>query len=187
MSERSILVERAVVFATAAHAAVGQTRKYGGEPYIVHPLEVMDILQRFASWPVSDEQLAAAALHDVVEDTGVTIDLIRITFGDAVASLVNDLTDVSKPSDGNRRTRKELDRQHTADASPAAKSVKLADLISNGRSIVPNDPNFARVYLREKAAILDVCHDADPGLMAEARRTLEQGRLALSRGSAIMF
>lgn len=187
MSEQSILVERAVVFATAAHAAVGQTRKYGGEPYINHPLEVMDILRRYASWPVSDEQLAAAALHDVVEDTRVTIELIRETFGDVVASLVDDLTDVSRPEDGNRRVRKEIDRQHTANAGPASKSVKLADLISNGRSIVPNDPGFARVYLREKAAILDVCHDADPGLLAEARRTLEQGLADLSRGARIAF
>lgn len=78
------LVERAILFATAAHAAVGQRRKYTGEPYIVHPLEVMALLRKHATRPVTDEMLAAAACHDVVEDTGVTIELIREVFGERV-------------------------------------------------------------------------------------------------------
>ena len=69
-----------------------------------------------------------------------------------MAELVDDLTDVSKPQDGNRATRKELDRQHTAKASPDAKTIKLADLISNSRSIMKDDPNFAKVYMKEKAS-----------------------------------
>jgi (p)ppGpp synthase/HD superfamily hydrolase len=175
------LVQTAVIFATAAHAAVGQTRKYSGEPYINHPLEVMQILAEFATNPISPEQLAAAACHDVVEDTGVTIELVRDTFGDVVAELVSDLTDVSKPEDGNRKLRKQKDLEHTAASSIRAKTVKLADLISNSRSIVKYDPDFARVYLHEKSRIPDVCSDADPGLMAEARRVLEEGRQLLRK------
>ena len=84
------------------------------------------------------EVQAAALLHDVVEDTPVSIKDIEDVFGPRVAALVGDLTDVSKPEDGNRAT-KGADRQHTAKASPDAKTVKLADLISNGKSIIKDD------------------------------------------------
>jgi (p)ppGpp synthase/HD superfamily hydrolase len=177
------LVEKALAFATAAHAAVGQVRKYTEEPYIVHPIEVRQILLKFATNPVSQNQEAAALLHDVVEDTGVTIELIREQFGDVVAELVDDLTDISKPSDGNRKFRKSLDLEHTANARPASKSIKLADLISNSRSIIKYDLNFAHVYLREKAAMLEVMKDGDPGLLAEAYRLLTECRKVLDKNS----
>ena len=131
-----IMVQKAIFFATQAHA--GQTRKYTGEPYVNHPIEVMRLVSEVNDDP---EVLAAAILHDVVEDTPATITNIRIGFNARVAALVDDLTDVSKPEDGNRATRKELDRQHTAKASPDAKTIKLAELISNSMSIVKDDPN----------------------------------------------
>jgi (p)ppGpp synthase/HD superfamily hydrolase len=176
------LVILADAFASAAHAAVGQVRKYDKQPYINHPREVRRILVEFATVVrVSDEMQAASLLHDVVEDTGVTLELVRETFGDAVAALVSDLTDVSKPEDGNRKLRKQKDLEHTAASSVEAKSIKLADLISNSRSIVQHDPDFARVYLHEKARILEVCGDADPGLLAEAHRVLEESRELLRK------
>ena len=92
------LVKRAAEFATSAHE--GQVRKYTGVPYIVHPIEVMEIVKTVDH---DDEMLAAALLHDVVEDCGVTIEDIVKEFGSDVASLVSALTDVSKPEDGNRR------------------------------------------------------------------------------------
>ena len=104
----------------------------------------------------SKEMIAAALLHDVVEDTDVTIDEIRNEFGNAVALLVDDLTDVSKKEDGNREVRKAMDREHTAKASAAAMVVKAADMISNGKDIKINDPAFAKVYLKEMKALLDV-------------------------------
>ena len=73
-----------------------------------------------------------------------------------------------RPQDGNRATRKELDRQHTAKASPDAKTVKLADLISNGKSIIKDDPNFAKVFMKEKAALLEVLTEGDAILFKEA-------------------
>ena len=139
-----------------------------------------DILVRFATLPVTQEQIAAAWLHDTVEDTKITLDDIRDCFGAEVELLVEGLTDVSRPEDGNRRVRKQKDLDHTAAASPAAKSVKLADLISNSRSIVQHDPDFARVYLHEKSRILEVCGDADPGLLAEAYRVLAEARNILN-------
>lgn len=160
------IIEKARVFATAAHSAVRQVRKYTGEPYINHPAELVELLREHG---IADQQMLAAAwLHDVVEDTGISLEVIRAEFGACVATLVEGLTDVSKPEDGNRKTRKAIDRAHTAAQSPACKTIKLADLISNTRSIVERDPEFAKVYLAEKRELLAVMRDADPRLWALA-------------------
>jgi len=163
-----IMVQRAIWFATQAHA--GQTRKYTGEPYVNHPVEVMQLVSTVTDDP---EILAAAVLHDVVEDTPATIMNIKIGFNRRVAELVDDLTDVSKPEDGNRALRKELDRQHTAKASPDAQTVKLADLISNSLSIIEEDPNFAKVYMKEKALLLEVLTKGNPHLFSFAANIVE--------------
>jgi (p)ppGpp synthase/HD superfamily hydrolase len=160
------LAEKALVFATAAHAAVGQLRKYTHEPYIVHPIEVAEIVR---SVDGSDAQIAAALMHDVVEDTGVTLELVRKEFGDEVADLVGWLTDVSRPEMGNRAVRKAIDRAHTAAAPAEAQTIKLADLISNTRTIVEHDPGFAKTYLAEKKLLLEVLHRGDARLMERAR------------------
>jgi (p)ppGpp synthase/HD superfamily hydrolase len=166
------MTERARVFATAAHAAVGQLRKYTHEPYIVHPAEVVSIVR---SVPHTEAMLAAAWLHDVVEDTGVTIETVRAEFGTEVADLVSWLTDVSRPEDGNRAHRKARDREHTAAAPAEAQTVKLADLISNTRSIMAHDPKFAVTYLEEKRALLAVMTRGDAGLHARASELVNIG------------
>lgn len=158
------IAEKAKLFATAAHTAIGQKRKYTGEPYINHPAEVVDIIERHAIYH-TDKVLAAAWLHDVVEDTGVSIELIRAEFGSYVAQLVEQLTDVSKPEDGNRAARKEIDRQHIARCRPDAATIKFADMISNSRSIMERDPEFAKVYIPEKLKLLEVLKNkGDPAL-----------------------
>jgi (p)ppGpp synthase/HD superfamily hydrolase len=161
------MVERARVFATAAHAAVGQVRKYTFEPYIVHPAEVAKIVRDAGG---SEAMVAAAWLHDTVEDTGVTIETIRAEFGVEVAELVGWLTDVSRPEHGNRAHRKALDRAHSAAAPAEAQTVKLADLIANTRSIMAHDEAFAKTYLEEKRLLLAVMTKGDATLMAEARK-----------------
>jgi (p)ppGpp synthase/HD superfamily hydrolase len=115
------------------------------------------------------EMIAAAYLHDVVEDTPVSIHEIREEFGPEVSELVDWLTDVSKPEDGNRRVRKELDRQHLAKAPPQAKTIKLADLIDNTLTIRKRDPEFWKVYRREKLALLEVLGEGDQTLWKRAR------------------
>lgn len=147
------LALRALQFATEAHASIGQKRKYSGEDYIVHPIEVSGLVKKYGG---SAEMQAAALLHDTVEDTPVTIGDINSEFGPIVAKLVADLTDISKPEDGNRKLRKSMDRNHTANASRDAQIIKLADLISNTVSIKAEDPNFWKVYKVEKIALLDV-------------------------------
>ncbi len=160
------LEKRALDFATKAHASIDQRRKYTGEPYIVHPIAVAELVR---SVPHTPEMIAAAYLHDVVEDTPVSIDEVRREFGEEVATLVDWLTDVSRPQDGTRRIRKELDRQHSAKAPAEAQTIKLADLIDNTLSIRDRDPHFWRVYKREKLALLEVLTRGDRHLWKKAR------------------
>jgi (p)ppGpp synthase/HD superfamily hydrolase len=148
----TVIIDKARYFATAAHAAVGQVRKYDGAPYIVHPQRVADTVKQYGG---TEQMIAAAYLHDVVEDTNVDMDTITGMFGSVVASLVKDLTDVSVASDGNREARKAIDRQHTADASADAQFIKCADIIDNAADIADNDPSFWKVYQREMSLLLD--------------------------------
>jgi (p)ppGpp synthase/HD superfamily hydrolase len=161
------MVEKARVFATAAHAAVGQVRKYTGEPYIVHPFEVAMTVKQIGGTP---EMVSAAFLHDTVEDTGVTMETIEREFGPEVAEIVFFLTDVSRPEHGNRASRKAIDRAHIAKADARAQTIKLADLISNCSSIVKYDPEFAKVYLEEKRLLLEVLTKGDKILLDRARK-----------------
>jgi guanosine-3',5'-bis(diphosphate) 3'-pyrophosphohydrolase len=165
------VVARAARFAAAAHASIDQRRKYSGEPYIVHPTAVARLV---ASVTEDPETLAAAWLHDVVEDTPVSLTEIRQGFGETIAGLVNDLTNVSCKSDGNRATRKRLDYEHTAQADTRAKTIKLADIIHNARDIAAQDRDFARVYLQEKQLLLNVLRDGDPTLFRRAATLVAQ-------------
>lgn len=164
------LVEKARLFATAAHAAVGQLRKYTFEPYIVHPIEVARIV---AQVPHTPAMLAAAYLHDVLEDTKVTEQLLREEFGNEITDLVVWLTNVSKLEDGPRRVRKEKDRLHLAQAPADAQTVKIADLIANTPSIILHDPKFAKTYVPEKRALLTVLVKGDKVLLDKAYNLLK--------------
>lgn len=164
------LEQRAKEFATRKHAEAKHVRKYTGEPYINHPAAVVEIVR---SVPHTEAMIAAAWLHDVVEDTDTTLSEITDLFGIEVGVFVENLTDVSKPEDGNRTTRKALDREHTAKAVPPAKTIKLADLIDNSRSILERDPEFARVYFKEKALLLQVLTEGDRSLWLQARAIVD--------------
>jgi (p)ppGpp synthase/HD superfamily hydrolase len=153
-------LQKAVVFATKAHE--GQSRKYTGEPYIVHPLEVagflVDALKRFSPNELQfkraklqyDYMIAAAILHDTVEDCNVTFTEIDREFGIETTNVLMWVTDTITKQQGNRATRKRLEAQKQAFGPLEAKVIKLCDNRSNTKSIVENDPNFAIPYLREK-------------------------------------
>lgn len=162
----SNLEKRARLWAIRWHDSIGQVRKYTGEPYWKHPEAVAALVKTVGHTP---EMVAAAYMHDVIEDTPCTEAQMRAEFGDPVTDLVMWLTDVSKPTDGNREARKLLDRAHTAAAPRQAKTVKLADLIDNSHSIIALDPGFARTYLKEKRLLLDdALRDGDPKLWTMA-------------------
>lgn len=129
-----------------------QKRKYTGEPYWHHPEAVAMLVKTVTH---TDMMIAAAYMHDLLEDTMYTERQMRFDFGDGVTDLVKWLSDVSKPSDGNREARKAIDRAHIAAGPPAAKTIKLADLIDNSKSIIARDPDFARTYLKEKRLLLN--------------------------------
>lgn len=171
------LEKAAALFATGAHAAINQKRRYTGEDYINHPAAVAGIVMTVPHTPA---MLAAAWLHDVVEDTGVTITLVRDIFGDAVADLVEHLTDPSKPEDGNRAARRAIDRAHSAAASPQAKTIKLADIIDNTKTIAAHDPHFARVYIPEIELLLAVLTEGDSTLYAQAVASVQEAKRSLS-------
>jgi hypothetical protein len=164
----SDIVQRAQEFATRAHQRINHQRKYTHAPYTDHLAATAKLVATVTDDPVT---IAAAWLHDTVEDTPATIQDLQKDFSEEVAQLVLELTDVSTPSEGNRATRKAIDLDHLSNASPRAKTVKLADLINNCTDVTRHDARFAVVYLGEMEALLEVLHEGHPDLYALARKT----------------
>jgi (p)ppGpp synthase/HD superfamily hydrolase len=161
----------AMLFAMEVHK--DQKRKYTGVPYFTHLAEVAGIV---AGVGLGDDAIAAAWLHDCIEDQGVTRAEIRRHFNGPIAQAVYDLSDLEP---GNRATRKELSRRRLARAPAWVQTIKVADLISNTSSIVQHDPSFAKVYLEEKRLLLDVLTAADPRLLHIARSYAENEKVAI--------
>lgn len=162
------IVGRAATFAMAAH--IDQRRKYTGEPYFVHCAEVASLVQRVGA---GDSTIAAAFLHDVLEDCSdkVTMWSLVREFGPEIAYNVLALSDLDT---GNRAERKRKSRERLSEANKSVKTIKLADLISNTRSIVRDDPKFAKVYLEEKRELLKVLTEGNAILYAEAYQQAHQ-------------
>lgn len=180
MSQTNMRVAQAMGFARAAH--IKQKRKYTDEPYYHHCLDVSRIVGNIVKdvEPIKEEMVIAALLHDVVEDTNITPDEIESVFGVTVRKLVEQVTDVSQPTDGNRAARKKKDLAHLSKSSYAGATIKLADLISNTKSIVEHDPKFAKVYLQEKEECLKVLQHGDKTMWNLARKTLEESKEKLN-------
>ena len=147
------LLDRAIVFAVKAHA--GTERRGKGFPYIVHPMEAMEIV---ATMTPDQELLAAAALYDTVEDTDVTMEQIRAEFGERVASLVEAESDVQvegvrEEDSWHQRKQAAIDR--LARAPREAKMVALGDKLSNMRAI-------ARDYAIQGDKLWSLFHASDP-------------------------
>ena len=129
----STLLDRAIVFAVNAHR--NTERRGKGFPYIVHPMEAVEIV---ATITPDQELLAAAALHDTVEDTDVTVEDIRREFGDRIAELVYAESDrftegVSEEDSWHDRKQAAIDRLRNAPHD--AKIVAMGDKLSNMRAI----------------------------------------------------
>ena len=147
------LLDRAIIFAVKAHS--GTERRGKGYPYIVHPMEAVEIV---ATMTKDQELLAAAALHDTVEDTDVTVEQIRAEFGDRIADLVAAESDempagVSEEDSWHSRKQAAIDR--LSKASREAKMVALGDKLSNMRAI-------ARDYAVQGDALWNLFHAKDP-------------------------
>lgn len=161
-------VTEALVFATTSHGS--QARKYTGEPYIVHPIEVMQLLH---SKGFDDTHRIVALLHDTLEDTKLRPENIVYYFGLDVRDHVLALTDIKDPNK-NRATRKAEQRERLSKACALVQNVKCADLISNAKGIGRYDPEFYKVYAAEARALLAVMNNADRNLHYTARATLDR-------------
>lgn len=159
---------RALEFAATHHAA--QVRKFNPEPYILHPIRVAKMVAENAA---DETTIVAAILHDIVEDTPVTIKDIYDEFGMEVALVVADLTNLKDPSK-NRAIRKAEEVERARGMTKEAKVIRLADIIDNVPSIVANDkPEFAKLYVEEKRALVkNLIGTNTPALYAEVLKIL---------------
>ena len=151
-------MDRAIVFAVKAHH--NTERRGKGFPYIIHPLEAVEIV---ATMTTDQELLAAAALHDTIEDTDVTVEQIRAQFGDRIAELVHSESDqftegVSEEDSWHDRKQAAIDRLAAAshDANDA-KIVAMGDKLSNMRAIwreyqVKGDALWSIFHVTDKAS-----------------------------------
>lgn len=182
----SLLIAKARAFAIKAHD--GQTRKNNDLPYIVHPSRVADYIRGLPN--ATEEMVAAAWLHDVVEDCGVSLDEIKAEFGDVVARIVGEVTDPPKSArpNMNRAARKAEDKVRLSLASREAKILKLVDRIDNVKDMIHDvldglDLEFARLYADESFSLAHVLMDADARLASILFQAIERLR-AYERSSS---
>lgn len=139
-------------FATQAHA--GQTRS-GGDPYIGHPVRVAHIVKQYKQSHNIDELIAAAYLHDTIEDTDTTHEALHDLFGGLVASLVLELT--SDLEEIKKLGKKEyLAKKMAHDMSSYGLVIKLADRLDNVQDIATaKSPAWRAKYKAETEHIMD--------------------------------
>ena len=149
------LLDRAIIFAVNAHH--NTERRGKGFPYIVHPMEAVEIVATVTS---DQELLAAAALHDTIEDTDVTVGQLRAEFGDRIAELVDSESDrftegVSEEDSWHQRKHAAVTR--LKNASRDAKIVAMGDKLSNMRAIwrdyqIKGDDLWNIFHVKDKAS-----------------------------------
>ncbi len=175
------ILDKIIEFTDNAHD--GQQRKYTGGRYIIHPIRVMNICRGYtADLPV----LAAALLHDVLEDTTVNKDeILEFLFGvmDTRAAsrtfqLVDELTDVyikKAYPQWNRKKRKAMEAERIARISPTAQTIKYADILDNCQDIINHDPNFGPLFLIESLNLLNKANKGNAALRQHVLETVQAG------------
>lgn len=151
------LYQKAKEFSKNAHESIGQKRKVSGKEYYLHPWAVAELVYTKTQ---DEETLAAACLHDVIEDVTpknpeYSIELIKKEFGEKVLSLVIELTDIYTKSNYphlNRKERKRLESIRLSQISENAKLIKRADLHHNSLEL-GNDEFFVKTWMAEKESI----------------------------------
>jgi (p)ppGpp synthase/HD superfamily hydrolase len=163
------VIIKAAQFARNAHA--GQVRKYTNRPYITHPMRVAGAASMICG--ADGEIVAAAWLHDVIEDCGVTAErLLQEGFTLGTVGLVLDLTNPSKGLQGcSRGERKQADRAWICRGSYWAKVLKCLDRLDNLQEIDPKD-GFTRLYCQESRLLCEAIAGCSPepifgGLLGE--------------------
>lgn len=166
MSEKE---QHAAWFANFWH---GETkRSFSNELYITHPAAVTSILRQYTKDEII---LCASWLHDVIEDTQCDTKTMEAEFGADVTNLVLEVTNVSRKSDGPRALRRAIDRAHVAKASPAGKTLKLADIQHNVSDCFRAPRDFTALYVPEKLLMLEVLREGDARLFKRVEDLLIQ-------------
>lgn len=195
MNDWPLLLERALRVAAIAHHQ--QTRKASQLPYITHPVAVTMLLQQHG---FNDEQtLAAALLHDVAEDTAVTLDELAGRFPGTVVDLVRHLTECKRDETGAARPWEDRKREHLdhiGDAPLAARAIVIADKLHNLRSMICDLEEGGNLATRFNAPLerifwyyetmIDAAAGTDPrlsDLSAAARGALAEVRRRIGRGA----
>lgn len=175
------ILDKITDFGDAAHGE--QLRKYAPDRYMVHPKRVMQKLENYTD---DITILAAALLHDVLEDTSVTAKeiedflntLLTSEQSKKTVSLVIDLSDVFVKRDYpklNRKERKRMELERLIKTSPDSQTIKYSDILDNTLEIVDEDPSFAKVYLNEVSLILKNLDKGHPELRKEAEYAVNNG------------
>lgn len=157
------IIISAAQFAKRAHE--GQFRDFTRVPYIFHPARVAG---RVALHPEATEAMVAAAfLHDVVEDTPFNLQDIATATSQEISGLVSQLTNPSKNMKLPREDRKAIDRAHLRKATRQARIIKMIDRIDNLRDLAGAEEQFKVLYAGESLLLADTVGDADAALKAE--------------------
>jgi guanosine-3',5'-bis(diphosphate) 3'-pyrophosphohydrolase len=175
------ILEQIKDFAAKAHGE--QRRKFADEPYIAHPIRVMELC---AAYTNDITVLAAALLHDVLEDTPVKkeeISSFLLTIMDTgkaqrTLQLVDDLTDryvKSNYPQWNRRKRKAKEAERLADTGADSQTIKYADIIDNSAEIAHQETDFAKPFLLECNALLKKIVKGNQELYKRAMETVQNG------------
>jgi (p)ppGpp synthase/HD superfamily hydrolase len=171
-------LERVKEFADKAHG--DQLRKYSSDRYIVHLIRVMEICRQYtSSLPI----LAAALLHDVLEDTKVTKHELNEHLSSLMdqedvkrtMQLVIELTDVytkAKYPYWNRRKRRHKEAVRIEKTSAESQTIKYADIIDNCSGIAKDDPKFAFLFLRECRMLLKKIPKGNQDLYVKAKEAV---------------
>tara|TARA_R110000782_G_scaffold228020_1_gene314683 strand:+ start:20 stop:586 length:567 start_codon:yes stop_codon:yes gene_type:complete len=181
----TVMQNKLLEFVTKKHGE--QKRKYTGEPYVNHCVQVAEIVSDY-----EENCIEIALCHDLFEDTDCDFtvlykEMVRIGFSISeaynVCTYVNELTDVFTRENYphlNRRNRKVLESKRLGTISYVSQSVKYADLINNTESIVANDKEFAKVYLSEKESILKLMNKGNSELFCNCLKSVQNAKRELS-------
>lgn len=173
------MLEKIKDFADRAHG--NQQRKYSPERYIAHPVRVMEMCRKYTNeLPI----LAAALLHDVLEDTPVAkeklLPFLQTVMTEEEAKkttqLVVELTDVYTKAAHprwNRKKRKQKEAERIQKTSGESQTIRYADIIDNCQGNIEHDPEFARVFLCECQGLLKLIKSGNEALYKEAVETVD--------------
>ena len=187
IQNRRLIVDDKLLLIEALHFAADKHRDQRrkdvhASPYINHPIAVAQILAAVGSVDDADV-LAAALLHDTIEDTFTEESELEEKFGNRIARIVQEVTDDSTLT---RSERKRLQIEHARTISPDAALVKLADKTANIRDIAHNPPNGWDLQRREEylawaAEVVSNLPPVNADLEAQFAESLTQARGALNR------